>query len=90
VIWKRAETEAKGAEPNREQVLSDYADASAAFGEMGARPYQARVLRGWGEALRGLGLAEEGDQRLRDALALFDEMGIEREANEVRAALAAS
>jgi tetratricopeptide (TPR) repeat protein len=87
VIWKRAETEAKRTDADREQMLSDYAAAAAAFDEMGARPYLARVLRDWGGTLRAVGQSAEGDQKLRRAIALFDELGIEREADALRAIL---
>ncbi len=95
VIWKRAEVASKRtalgmpvSEADRQQMLDDYASAAAAFERMEGRPYTARTLRGWGETLRSLGRADEGDEKLRQAVALFDEMGIVREANEVRAELA--
>jgi tetratricopeptide (TPR) repeat protein len=90
VIWKRADTEARKTDSERksEHVLADYASAAGAFADMGARPFHARVLRDWGDALRAAGQADEGDARLREALALFDDMGITREADEVRQALA--
>ena len=91
MIWQRAETEAK-TDPSAhdaEQMLADYDAATTAFEHMGARPYVARTLRVWGNALRSLGKTDEGDEKLRRALALFDEMGITREASEVRAELAA-
>jgi hypothetical protein len=37
-----------------------------------------------------MGRAAEGDEKLRAALALFEELGIEREAGEVREELAAA
>ena len=55
---------------------------------MGGRPFTARVLRGWGEVLRAQGRPDEGDEKLRQALALFDDMGISREAAQVKAELA--
>ena len=54
---------------------------------MGARPFEARALRDWGDALRSLGRVDEGNEKLRAALALLDELGIKREADEVRAVL---
>lgn len=89
VIWKRAETEAKRADGNREQMLADFAWAVESFGQMGARPFHARVLRDWGDALRAAGRTEEGDARLRESLAIFRELGIGPEADEVSQALAA-
>jgi tetratricopeptide (TPR) repeat protein len=89
---KRAETKAKALEATSptaeiEVVLADYEAAATAFEAMGARPYLARTLRRWGETLRRIGRSEDGDEKLRRALALFDEMGIDREAVEVRAEL---
>ncbi len=88
VIWKRAETEAQRPDGNRQQMLDDFAAAAAAFEAMGARPHLARTLRSWGLALRGAGETSEGDEKLRRAVELFDEMGIIREADELRATLA--
>ena len=48
----------------------------------------ARGLRSWGEALRAAGRADEAEPILRRSLALFDEMGLDAEANAVRAVLA--
>lgn len=90
VIWKRAETEAKrGAGGDVDQMLADFAASAAAFQKMSARPFLARVLRDWGGSLRSLDRVDEGDEKLRRSLALFDEMGITREAGEVREQLAA-
>ena len=69
--------------PDRDQMLGDYAKAERLFAEMGARPSLARLLRDWGKALRVLGMADEGAEKLRLSLALFEELAIEREANEV-------
>jgi len=46
------------------------------------------VLRGWGEVLRAQKRSEEGDEKLRQALALFEDMDISREAAQVKAELA--
>jgi hypothetical protein len=54
---------------------------------MGLRPTLARQLRGWGEALRSAGHRDEGEALLRRGLALFEEMGLDREAGEVRTEL---
>lgn len=88
VIWKRAETESKRKDGAGEAMLADFATAAAAFEKMDAKPFVARVTRDWGMALRTLGRAEEGDEKLRRALALFDNMGIKREADEVKVTLA--
>jgi tetratricopeptide (TPR) repeat protein len=88
IIFQRAETEARKPDPDAEQMLADYRAAVEAFTDMGARPYLARSLRAWAGALRRLGRSDEGTARLREALALFDELGLRSEADEVRAELA--
>jgi tetratricopeptide (TPR) repeat protein len=90
VTSKRAEFEAKRPGGNREQALADFASAVESFDQMQAKPFVARTLREWGETLRTLGRRAEGDKKLQRAVALFDEMGIKREAGEVRAELAAA
>jgi tetratricopeptide (TPR) repeat protein len=87
IIWKRAETEAKKEGADVDQIWADFADAAGRFETMGARPYLARVLRGWGEALLARELHEAGLDKLRRSAALFEEMGIVRERDEVRTAL---
>jgi tetratricopeptide (TPR) repeat protein len=92
VIAKRAETRAKALQPGAagadvDAVLEDFAVGTAGFESMGARPYLARALRTWGETLRRLDRRDEGDEKLRRAQALLEEMGIDREAAEVRAEL---
>lgn len=86
ILEKRAE--AKARRGDRTAALTDFAASAAITEELEARPALARTLRGWGAALRAEGRATEGEERLRRALALFEEMGIEREAAEVRAELA--
>jgi tetratricopeptide (TPR) repeat protein len=90
VIWKRAETQWRQGGGNFAQVNADYATAVAAFEDMGALPFQARALRDWGMALRATGEVAEGDVKLRSALVLMDELGLEREAAEIRELLASS
>jgi tetratricopeptide (TPR) repeat protein len=88
IIWKRAETEAKrGDGANVEQMLGDFETAFNGFEAMGARPFEARVLRGWGEALLARDRADQGRAKLGQALSLFDALGIAREAGEVRVEL---
>ncbi len=92
ILGKRAETRAKTLHEGSpvadvDAVLADHAASATAFEAMGARPFLARVLRGWGETLRALGRREEGDEKLHRALALFEEMGITAEAAEVRGEL---
>lgn len=90
VLSLRAETEAKKPVDTRDvdAMLSDYATAAAEFEQMGGRPFVARVLHGWGRALRTIGRTQEADEKLRQALKLFDEMGIKRDGDEVRLELA--
>ena len=88
IIWKRAEYEAGRSDSM--PALTDFADAAARFEEMEAKPFTARTLRAWGEELLKLGRTDEGNDKLRRSIALFDEMGIKREADEVRAELVAA
>ena len=85
ILWKRAESSVRHGDPAA--ALADFAASSAILEGFGARPDLARVLRAWGEALRATGRAAEGDDALRRALALFEAMGIDAEAQAVRAAL---
>jgi tetratricopeptide (TPR) repeat protein len=86
ILWKRAEAaEERG---DRGAALDDFAASAAILEELGARPNLARVLRGWGDALRAAGRTAESDVTLRRALALFEEMGIDLEAEAVRAVVA--
>jgi hypothetical protein len=57
---------------------------------MGGRPYQARVLHDWGRALRELGRTGEADSKMRSALEMFEDMGIKRDADQVKLELAAA
>jgi tetratricopeptide (TPR) repeat protein len=86
ILWKRAEAAVRLGDPDR--ALGDFEASAAIFESESARPSLARVLRGWGDALRAVSRTPEGDERLRRALELFAEMGIEGEAAAVRASLA--
>jgi tetratricopeptide (TPR) repeat protein len=90
VHWKRAETEVRRQPSDRDldQVWSDFALATAGFESMGTRPYLARSLRDWGNALRACGDPDAGDDKLKRSLQLFTELGIKGEAAEVTAELA--
>jgi len=88
IIWKRAQFEARGDQSAAEQALTDFEDAAARFEQMEAKPFLARTLRDWGELLRTTDRRKEGDEKLRQAVALFDGMGIKREGDEVRELLA--
>ena len=85
ILWKRAEASAQRGD--RAAALADFEASAAILEEFEARPQLARVLRGWGETLRAAGRAAEGDATLRRALALFEAMGIDAEAEAVRATL---
>lgn len=86
IIWKRAETGLKKPVEQRDQaqLLADFATAYDSFVEMGARPFSARVLRDWGHALIATGASADGQAKLREAAAALDELGIKREADELR------
>ena len=68
-------------------MLADFERSATQFADMSGRPYEARVLRDWGNALKSVGRHDEGDAKLRQAIGMFDDMGIKREANEARAEL---
>ena len=85
IRWKRAE--AAASRHRWEAADADFASSTTLFERNGARPNLARALRGWGEALREAGRTADGDERLRRAQALFEEMGLQRENAEVRAEL---
>jgi tetratricopeptide (TPR) repeat protein len=85
IRWKRAEALARARDWSA--ALDDYAISAEILEDEGARPMLARVLRGWGETLHGAGRADEATEKLRRSRALFEELGIEREAEEVRAQL---
>jgi hypothetical protein len=99
---RAAATAAEGKAPADAWVpaLADFAVSAGIAEELGARPDLARILRSWGEALRTAGRAAEGDERsrlvadsdekLRRALDLFEEMGIDAEAESIRQELAAA
>jgi tetratricopeptide (TPR) repeat protein len=86
ILSKRAEARARASEV--EPALADYAAAAAILEEQGARPTLARVLNGWGDTLRRAGRRDEATAPLERAAALFDELGLTREAGAVRTTLA--
>jgi tetratricopeptide (TPR) repeat protein len=91
IIWKRADTEAKKPAGTRDdaQMLTDFAAATDQFTDMGARPFVARVERDWGHELIALGRRDDGRAKLTAARDLMTQLGIEREADELSAELAA-
>lgn len=88
ILWKRAQAAAKHSDT--QPALDGFAASATIAEELGARPNLARVLRDWGDLLRASGRTDEGDEKLRRALALFEEMRIAGEAEAVRAALEGS
>jgi tetratricopeptide (TPR) repeat protein len=85
ILTKRAEVAVRHGDLTA--ASADYEAAAATFEAEGARPPLARALRDWGEALRAAGRVEEADPLFRRALALFEEVGIEREAAAIRTVL---
>ena len=49
---------------------------------------QDNLAESWGYGLRSIGCTDEGNEKLRHALSLLDELGISREAKQLRAVLA--
>jgi tetratricopeptide (TPR) repeat protein len=68
-------------------ALADLEAASQVFESQGARPNLARSLRTWGEALRSSGKPDEAQPILERSRAIFEELGLEREAGEVTTVL---
>ena len=58
------------------EALEDLEVAAGLFGEIGARPLEARALHAHGLALDVAGDAEAARSRLERAAALFEELGI--------------
>jgi tetratricopeptide (TPR) repeat protein len=85
ILAKRAEVAVRRG--NLDAALADFAASTTILEAEGARPNLARALRDWGDALRTAGRVDEAEPLLRRALALFEEMGIEREAAGVRTSL---
>jgi len=79
--------EALAARGEIDAALEDFAASAEILEGQGARPNLARVLRGWGMTLRLAGREDEADPILRRSLALFEELGLDREATEVRTML---
>ena len=85
ILVKRAEVAVRRG--NLDAAIADYQTSTGILESEGARPNLARALRAWGEALRADGRIDDAEPLLRRALALLDEMGIDREAAAVRTAL---
>jgi tetratricopeptide (TPR) repeat protein len=85
ILVKRAEVAVRRG--SLEAAIADYETGTTILESEGARPNLARALRDWGEALRAAGRIDEAEPLLRRALALLEDMGLEREAAAVRTAL---
>jgi tetratricopeptide (TPR) repeat protein len=86
ILAKRGEAETRRGE--FDAAFADFAAAVAILEAEGARPSLARTLREWGESLVSAGRASDGEPILRRSLGLFEELGIDPEAAEVRILLA--
>ena len=69
-------------------AVSDLEPASETMAAEGARPSLARLLPGLAEAYRGVGRTDDAAAALTRSLALFEELGLEAEAQAVRLTLA--
>lgn len=85
ILAKRAEAAVRHGDLSA--ALPDFEASTAILKAEGARPNLARALRAWGEALRTAHRTEEAEATLRRALAVFEELGLDREAREVRTEL---
>lgn len=86
ILGKRAESAA--AQGDIKQAIADYAESAAIVEQLGARPFLARVLQNWGGVLRAAGRVDEAVPILTRSLALFEELGLVREAQAVKTTLA--
>jgi tetratricopeptide (TPR) repeat protein len=86
ILWKRGE--ALASRGDIDKAVADFQAAAAILESEGGRPNLARMTRAWGEALRTAGRTDEAEPVLRRSLALLEELGLEPEANAVRAILA--
>lgn len=86
ILGKRAESAA--AQGDVKQATADYAESAAILERLGARPFLARVLQNWGGVLRAAGRVDEAVPILTRSLALFEELGLAREAQAVKTTLA--
>ena len=86
ILGKRAE--AAAARGEIEPAIADYAAAIRIYEDEGIRPGMARTLQSWGYALRRAGRTAEAAPMLARATALFDELGLTREAGATRTATA--
>jgi len=82
ILAKRAE--ASAGRGSFDAARADVEAALAIYDSEGARPLSARVLFQWGGALRRAGMLEEAEAALGRAEALFEEIGLPKEAAKVR------
>jgi hypothetical protein len=82
VLWKRAESAMVIGVT--ESAIADLQASAGIYEGEEARPNLARVMRAWGEALRRSGREAEAVDVLARCLALMDDLGLSREADEVR------
>lgn len=83
ILIKRGEATAAQGETGT--AVADFEAAAAILEQEGARPALARVLRDWGDTLRAAGRMDEAAPILRRSQALFEELGLDAEAEAVRA-----
>jgi tetratricopeptide (TPR) repeat protein len=82
IRWKRAESAIALGRPD--DAPDDFEASSSIYEAEGARPNLARVLRDWGVALLDAGRTDEAGVILRRSVAVMDEIGLDREASELR------
>ena len=73
-----------------DDALARYEEALSDAALLGARPVQARILLGFGSLLRRRGAKRDGEQRLREARALAEALGMPTIVAAAEARLAAS
>lgn len=86
ILAKRGE--AAAGRGDFDAAVADFAASAAILERLGARPALARLLQRWGETLRAGGRTADAEPILRKSLALFEEMGLDAEAAQVRTVLA--
>jgi tetratricopeptide (TPR) repeat protein len=86
ILVKRAE--AAATRSDWAAAFADYEVSAATFEAEGARPSLARLLRDWGTTLQAAGRPDEAAATRRRSQRLFEELGLEREATELRTVLA--
>jgi len=85
ILWKQGQ--AAAARGELDSAVANFREATMIMERMGVRPYLARALRDWGDALLARGRTAEAEPLLERAVRLFEEMGLEREAGITRTAL---